>query len=202
MLIFEQIKSDRMANFSYILGDEASKEVAIVDPSFNAEKLIDLAGSRGLEVRYVVNTHSHRDHTYSNDVIGSRFSAMIVAHKTATVRKDVSVVDGDILNVGDIQIRVIHTPGHSPDGICLLANKKLLTGDTLFVGECGHTRHGSAVDMYHSLFDKLVNLDDDIEVFPGHDYGPRPSSTIGLEKRTNYVLEERTLEEFIKFMRE
>ena len=202
MLIFEQIKSDRMANFSYIIGDEASKEAAIVDPSFNADKLISITEGKGLKVRYVINTHSHGDHTAGNEVVASRFGAKVVAHKKAAVHKDVSVDDGDSLDVGKVQIRVIYTPGHSSDGICLLVDKKLLTGDTLFVGECGHTRHGSSEDMYHSLFDKLMKLDDDVEVYPGHDYGPRPYSTIGLEKRTNYVLKERTLEEFIEFMRE
>jgi glyoxylase-like metal-dependent hydrolase (beta-lactamase superfamily II) len=99
---------------------------------------------------------------------------------------------------------VIHTPGHTPDGICLLVDNKLLTGDTLFVGECGRTdlAGSSAEDMYHSLFDKILALDDSIEVYPGHDYGNKPISTIGDERRTNYTLEKRTLEEFIEFMSE
>jgi len=80
--------------------------------------------------------------------------------------------------------------------------KKLLTGDTLFVGECGRTDlpGGSAEDLYHSLFGKLMKLDDNIEVYPGHNYGPKPHSTIGVERRTNYVLQKRTVEEFIAFM--
>jgi hydroxyacylglutathione hydrolase len=99
---------------------------------------------------------------------------------------------------------VIHTPGHTPDSICLLCNTKLLTGDTLFVGECGRTDlpGGSSKDMYFSLFSKLMKLDDNIEVYPGHDYGRSPSSTIGSERITNYVLKKRSLEEFIEFMRQ
>jgi glyoxylase-like metal-dependent hydrolase (beta-lactamase superfamily II) len=112
------------------------------------------------------------------------------------------VVDGDTLKLGKVHIRIIHTPGHSLDSICLLIDGKVLTGDTLFIGECGRTDFGdgSAEDMYHSLFDKLMKLDDKIEVYPGHDYGPKPHSTIVDEKRTNYTLEKRSLEEFIEFM--
>jgi glyoxylase-like metal-dependent hydrolase (beta-lactamase superfamily II) len=108
------------------------------------------------------------------------------------------------LHIGNINVRIIHTPGHTPDGICLLADGKLFTGDTLFVGECGRTdlRGGSAEDMYHSLFDKILSLDDDVEVYPGHDYGNKPCSTIGYERKTNYTLEKRTVEEFVEFMKE
>jgi hydroxyacylglutathione hydrolase len=99
---------------------------------------------------------------------------------------------------------VLHTPGHTSDSICLLLDSKLLTGDTLFVGECGRTDmpSGSTRDMYVSLFGKLLELDDKVEVYPGHDYGSRPFSTIGEERKTNYTLEKRTLEEFIEFMSE
>jgi glyoxylase-like metal-dependent hydrolase (beta-lactamase superfamily II) len=106
------------------------------------------------------------------------------------------------LELGKVKIKVIYTPGHTPDGICLLVENKLLTGDTLFVGECGRTDMlgASAEAMYDSLFDKLMKLDDSVEVYPGHDYGSAPHSTIGKERRTNYVLEKRTLEEFVEFM--
>jgi glyoxylase-like metal-dependent hydrolase (beta-lactamase superfamily II) len=104
-----------------------------------------------------------------------------------------------------VLIRVIHTPGHTPDSICLLVTDKLLlTGDTLFVGECGRTDlpGGNTRSMYDSLFNKLLKLGDEVEVYPGHDYGPRPSSTIGEEKRSNYTLQQRSLAEFIEFMRQ
>jgi glyoxylase-like metal-dependent hydrolase (beta-lactamase superfamily II) len=113
------------------------------------------------------------------------------------------VDDGDIIHIGSIPVKIIHTPGHTPDGICLLVdNQKLLTGDTLFVGECGRTDMpgGNSKNMYNSLFNKILKLNDDVEVYPGHDYGPKPSSTIGEEKRSNYTLEPRSLAEFIEFM--
>jgi glyoxylase-like metal-dependent hydrolase (beta-lactamase superfamily II) len=132
----------------------------------------------GLNIKYIINTHSHRDHIADNQRIKSEFNVKIVAHKIANVNKDVEVVDNDVLNIGNVIIQIIHTPGHTPDSICLLVDKKLLTGDTLFVGECGRTdiSGGSAKEMYNSLFSKLMMLPDD------------------------YTLEKRSLEDFIEFM--
>lgn len=202
-MIFEQIKAEGGDNFSYIVGDENIREVVIVDPSFSVGQLIRFVEGRGLKVRYVVDTHSHSDHTFGNETIVSRLGAKVVAHKSSGIEKDVSVDDGDVLIVGKVKIQVINTPGHTPDSICLLVDGKVLTGDTLFVGECGRTDlpGGSSRDLYNSLFGKLMKLGEEIAVYPGHDYGTRPHSTIGLEKKTNYILEERTLEEFIEFMR-
>jgi glyoxylase-like metal-dependent hydrolase (beta-lactamase superfamily II) len=110
---------------------------------------------------------------------------------------------GDTISIGSIPVKGIHTPGHTPDSICLLVdNQKLLTGDTLFVGECGRTDmpEGNSRSMYDSLFNKLLKLNDYVEVYPGHDYGSKPSSTIGEERRSNYTLEPRSLAEFIEFM--
>jgi glyoxylase-like metal-dependent hydrolase (beta-lactamase superfamily II) len=199
-VFFKQVK-ERGDNFSYIIADENTKEAAVVDPSFNADALIRVLKANGFTAKYILDTHGHGDHTAENGKLKVATGARIVAHKLARASKDVGVEDGEVLNVGKIGIMVIHTPGHTVDGICLLVEGKLLTGDTLFVGECGRTDiGGSPRDLYHSLFDKLMKLDDDVEVYPGHDYGPKPSSTIGEERRTNYVLERRTLEEFIEFM--
>ncbi len=201
-MFFKQIKQDG-DNFSYVIADETTKECAVVDPGFNTSAIMMLLKDRSFNVKYLINTHSHMDHAAGNEEIKSSFHAKIVAHKSAGVAKDIIVNDGDIITLGKIAIKIIHTPGHTPDSICMLVDGKLLTGDTLFVGECGRTdlSGGSAEDMYKSLFNKLMKLDDNIEVYPGHDYGPHPHSTIGLEKRTNYTLEKRTLEEFIEFMK-
>jgi hydroxyacylglutathione hydrolase len=202
-MFFKQIKH-RGDNFTYVIADDVTKEAVVVDPSFNADAIIKLARDKGLRVKYVINTHGHGDHVAGNEDIRSSFGAIVVAHKLSHVSKDVGVVDGDIIRVGTIGIRVLHTPGHTPDSICLLFDNKLLTGDTLFVGECGRTDMpgGSAKDMYHSLFDKLLKFDDRVEVYAGHDYGSKPSSTIGEERKTNYTLEKRTLAEFTEFMSE
>jgi hydroxyacylglutathione hydrolase len=202
-MFFKQIKY-RGDNFSYVIADRATNEAAVVDPNFNADVIIRLSKDKNFDVKYVINTHGHADHVTGNEDVRSNFGAKVVAHKLSKVNKDIGVEDGDIVRIGEVTIKVIHTPGHTPDSICLLVNNKLLTGDTLFVGECGRTdlSGGSSEDMYHSLFDKLMKLGDSTEVYPGHDYGPRPYSTIGAERRTNYTLEKRTLEEFIGFMEE
>ncbi len=200
-MLFKQVKY-RGDNFSYIIADETTKEAAIVDPSYNQDTLMMFIKDQKLKLNYIINTHAHGDHTAGNEDLKRAFGAKLVAHKLSQVKKDVSVDDGDILKLGKIEIKVIYTPGHTTDGICLLVDGKILTGDTLFIGECGRTDlpGSSPADMYHSLFDKLSKLDDRIEVYPGHDYGPKRYSTIGEQKRTNYVLEKRTLQEFLEFM--
>jgi glyoxylase-like metal-dependent hydrolase (beta-lactamase superfamily II) len=201
-MFFRQIKQHG-DNFSYVIADDASKEAAVVDPSFNADSITQLLKDQGFNAKYIVDTHSHMDHVAGNETIKKSFGAKIVAHKLTRIAKDMTVDDDNVIRVGSIGIRVIYTPGHTPDSICLFVDNKVLTGDTLFVGECGRTDlpGGSVRDMYNSLFEKLMKLDDSVEVYPGHDYGSSPHSTIGLERRTNYTLKKRTLEEFIEFMR-
>lgn len=201
-MFFRQIKH-LGDNFSYIIADDSNKEATIVDPSFNTEAIVQVLKDQGLAAKYIINTHQHTDHTAGNEDLKHRYHAKIVAHKESRVKKDISVKEGDVISMGKVSIRVIHTPGHTPDSVCLLVDGRLLTGDTLFIGECGRTDlpGGSPEDMYHSLFDKLMKLGDKVEVYPGHDYGSSPKSTIGQEKATNYTLVERPLREFVEFMR-
>lgn len=203
-MILAQIRIDEGRNFAYIFGDETTREAAVIDPGYDVEKILRQARQLKVQLKYIFNTHSHGDHTAGNRQMKEETHAKIVAHVKSPFSKDMAVEDQDILQVGELDVKVIHTPGHTSDGICLLVDNKLFTGDPLFVGECGRTDlpNGSARDMYHSLFEKILTLDDTVEVYPGHDYGDRPSSTIGHERKTNYTLEKRTLEEFIEFMKE
>ena len=202
-MFFKQIKwvGD---NFSYIIADADSGAACIIDSSYNAQRIIEVIKENQLTIHYIINTHNHRDHTAGNQELKLQYDAKIVAHKFSKIDKDIPVVDGDIVRIEGIIVKVIHTPGHTPDSICLHVKNKLLTGDTLFVGECGRTdlSGGSAREMYNSLFNKVLTLNDDVQLYPGHDYGPKPHSTIGEERRTNYTLEKRTLEDFIEFMKE
>jgi hydroxyacylglutathione hydrolase len=202
-MFFKQIQQ-HSDNFSYIIADEETKEAVVVDSSYNADEIIKVIKNQKLQLKYVINTHGHSDHTAGNTELQSIFGAKLVAHKQSKVQQyNIPVEDGDVLSVGKISIKVIYTPGHTTDSICLLVdNQKLLTGDTLFVGECGRTDFpgGNAKSMYESLFNKLLKLNDNVEVYPGHDYGLKPSSTIGEEKKTNYTLQPRSLKDFIEFM--
>ena len=203
-LFFRQIQQHG-DNFSYIIADENTEEAAIVDSSFNASEIIKVLKAKKFSLKYIINTHGHSDHTAGNTELASIFGAKLVAYKLSKSDCDIAVDDGDLLTVGGVSIKVIYTPGHTADSICLLVdNKKLLTGDTLFVGECGRTDFpgGSSKSMYDSLFNKISKLNDSIEVYPGHDYGPKPSSTIGEEKKSNYTLQPRSLADFIEFMKE
>ena len=201
-MIFKQVTVGTFQNFAYIIGDEKTKSAAIIDPAWEVDALLKQCDELGLKVAYVINTHSHHDHIEGNEAVVKRTGAKVVAHETASIRKDAGVKDGDTIEIGSLKVKVIHTPGHCPDHICLLVDGKLMTGDLLFVGECGRTdlTGGSAGEMYESLFKKILPLDDSIEVYPGHDYGSKPSSTIGSERKNNYTLKPRTREEFIKFM--
>jgi hydroxyacylglutathione hydrolase len=201
-MFFRQIQ-DHGDNFSYIVADEKTLEAAVVDSSYNADALIKAIKKQGFELRYILNTHGHSDHTAGNRELKQAFkTAKTTAYKQSHDQADVKVDDGDELKIGKVTIQVIYTPGHTQDGICLLINhEKLLTGDTLFVGECGRTDlpGGNPKRLYHSL-QKILKLPDTVEVYPGHDYGSKPSSTVGYERQNNYVLQPRSESEFVDFM--
>ena len=203
-MFFRQIQQ-HSDNFSYIVADDITRDTAVIDSSYNAGEITRILKAENLNLKYVINTHGHSDHTAGNEELRSMFNAKIVAHKLSRINADIKVDDGDFIRTGNISLKVFHTPGHTPDSICLLVdNQKLLTGDTLFIGECGRTDlpGGNSKNMYESLFHKILKLPDDVEVYPGHDYGSKPFSTIGEERRSNYTLEPRSLAEFIQFLSE
>jgi glyoxylase-like metal-dependent hydrolase (beta-lactamase superfamily II) len=198
-----QIPVGQMANFSYIIADEKKGEAAIIDPSWDLEKIFDILKKNKWKTKYIINTHSHFDHVLGNDQVAEITGADIVQHNNSQLVKQISVSEGDLVKVGDISIRILHTPGHSPDSICLIVDGHLVfTGDTLFVGNCGRVDlpGSDPREMYTSLLEKVAKLDESLIVYPGHNYGPRPTSTIGEEKRTNYVLRPRSMKEFLQFM--
>ena len=203
-MFFKQIQQHG-DNFSYIIADQKTKEAAVVDPSYNAGEISRLLKTEDLQLKYVINTHGHSDHTAGNTELLSTFKAKLVAHNLSRLHPDLPVENNDTISIGKISIQILHTPGHTNDSICLLIDKQIvLTGDTLFVGECGRTDlpTGNSKNMYDSLFNKLLKLNDDVKVYPGHDYGTKPFSTIGEERKNNYTLKPRSLEDFIEFLRQ
>jgi hydroxyacylglutathione hydrolase len=199
-----RFKDPAMANVSYLVVDEATRRAALVDPTGDVGPMLEAIQADGLELVFVINTHGHGDHTAGNRAVVAATGAKVAAHRSTRVPKDVALDDGSVLEVGTLRVEVLHTPGHSPDGVCLLVDGKLFTGDTLFVGECGRTDlpGGDPGVLHDSLCGKLGALPDETEIYPGHDYGPRPSSTLGEERRTNYTLAPRTRAEFVRFMAE
>jgi glyoxylase-like metal-dependent hydrolase (beta-lactamase superfamily II) len=128
--------------------------------------------------------------------------AKIIQYKTSTLKHDIAVSDGDKIKFGSSELAVLHTPGHSKDSMCLVGDGKIFSGDTLFVGTCGRVDlpGGDAKDLYHSLVDVLRKLDDDLVMYPGHNYGSTPTATLGHQKKTNFVMQPRSEQEFLQIM--
>ena len=200
-MIFEQIPVGGDRNFAYLIADEGTKQAAVVDPAFKPTEVLERAAAGNLEIAYLINTHGHYDHADGNDVILEKTKARLLAGGGD------GVADGKRFSLGEVELTIIHTPGHSTDSICVLAVEagkpgKLVTGDTLFVGKVGGTGFGDdARAEYDSLHEKLMVLPEDTEVWPGHDVGVAPSSTIGHEKRTNPFLLRETFEDFVDLKR-
>lgn len=205
-MYFKQIAVGSMGNFSYLFGCKNTREAGIVDPAFNVSNIIKQAKDDGYKINYVFTTHSHFDHVGGHKDIIEQTGAKVAVHSLESdnlrrnnIPSDIIVEDGSEVQVGELKVEIIHTPGHTPGGICLLINgKKLITGDTLFVGDCGRTdlAGGSSKALYDSISNKLKILDDKIEIYPGHNYGHKPSSTIGEEKKLNPTMKCKSLEEF------
>jgi hydroxyacylglutathione hydrolase len=198
-----QIAVGQMANFTYIVADEGNGEAAVIDPSWDLDKIFQTLAKNNWRTKYIINTHTHFDHVIGNEQMTEVTGAKIVQHKSSQLKKDIAVSDGDMIEIGSIRLQVLYTPGHSKDSICLLLdNQFILTGDTLFVGNCGRVdlSGSDAKEMYDSLFDRLAKLDEKLILYPGHNYGPTSISTIGHEKKTNYVLQPRSKQEFLELM--
>lgn len=201
-MIFHQIEAGGDRNFAYLMADRPGGTAALFDPPPDTDRYSPLLEQYALTVRYIFVTHGHSDHTWGIAGAKRMTGAEIVAHVSSDVTADVRVEDGDRLPIGDLELRVLYTPGHADDAICILGGKKLITGDTLFVGKVGGTDYGeNARKEYHSLHDRLMKLDDDIEVYPGHDFGAEPSSTIGQERRTNPFLLRQSFNDFVDLKR-
>ena len=197
-----QIPVGPMQNFSYIVEDTSTHDAVIIDPSWDLEKLVKIINERNLKVKYIINTHWHDDHTRGNEELSKQLDVKIIQHEASDLKNDLTVTDGDSIQFGSSLLVVYHTPGHSKDSICLVGDGKIFSGDTLFVGNCGRIDlpGGSARELYHSLSDVIVNLSDDLVLYPGHDYGSSPTSTIGSEKRTNFVMQKVSEAEFVERM--
>lgn len=208
-MIIRQIEVGNFSIFSYLVADEHAKEGLFIDPSADYDRLLKEAKAHDLAIKYIVNTHCHIDHSMGNRDMSQKTGAKVIIHEADAAglhdtppdilsmfgaqeppAADILVSDGDLIQVGDVALKVIHTPGHTPGCMCLYVEGLVFTGDTLFVGSVGRTDFpgGSYAELEQSIRSRLYTLPGDTVVLPGHNYGMSPTSTIQQERRTNAVV--------------
>jgi glyoxylase-like metal-dependent hydrolase (beta-lactamase superfamily II) len=201
-VVIEQVRTGGDRNLGYLVADEDTGAAVIVDASYAPERIVDLARERGYDIRYVFSTHDHFDHTNGNQVVERLIGKRALLFGDTDPETGIAIEDGVTLPLGGLEITVIHTPGHTSDAICIYVGDAVLTGDTLFVGKVGGTDlEAGARAEYDSLHQKLMSLPDDTRVYPGHDVGVSPVSTIGHERETNPFLLQPNFEAFVDLKR-
>ena len=197
-MIIKQFLTGGDRNFGYLAADEISKEAAIIDPSYSPETICEFADENNFKVKYIFNTHDHYDHTNGNRVAEKLTNVKALVYGDTEPISKLKVEDGTNFPLGRLKIKIIHTPGHTHDSICIYIGDSLFTGDTLFVGKVGGTGFGEDAEQeYKSLHQKLMTLPGSTRVFPGHDVGIAPESTIDNERKSNPFLIQPDLDSFI-----
>jgi hydroxyacylglutathione hydrolase len=225
-LYFRQVQVGEMANLAYLIGSVSTREALLVDPAWRVDALLDQAESDGMKVVGALATHYHQDHVggqifgfdiegvarllerqpvpiYVNEHEADGMRVVTGASESDLVRK----AGGDTLSLGQLRIRLLHTPGHTPGSQCFLVEERgrpgrLVSGDTLFLGSCGRVDlPGSDPEaMYRSLNGTLRELPDETLVYPGHLYSVEASGSLGEQKRTNPFLRVASLDQFLGFL--
>jgi len=218
LLYFKQIELGPMQNFVYLIGSMETRKVAVVDAAWEIDEILRLAAQDDMEITHALVTHTHPDH------VGGRFAgveiegvtellskckARVVVHKAeAEFLKGLSTSDvvkaesGDKIDVGGLEIQLLHTPGHTPGSQCFLVDNRIVSGDTLFIGSCGRVDlpGSNPEQMYYSLTQKLMALPDETILFPGHNYSAQSRATLGEQKQTNPYLRFTSLKQFLAAM--
>ena len=201
-MIFEHIATGGCQ--SYLLGCDDSRAAILIDPHLSQiDRYLGLAARDGLRLRYVLDTHTHADHFSAAKELGKRLDVPVVASKLSPAPyADFRLDDGEILRVGNMRLRALHTPGHTRDSMCIVAEDRIFTGDTLLIGATGRTDlpTGDPDALYDSLFGRVLKLDPALLVYPAHDYKGRSHSSIGDEIAANPRLQKRDRAEFIAMM--
>jgi glyoxylase-like metal-dependent hydrolase (beta-lactamase superfamily II) len=204
-VIFRQWHDAESSTYTYLLADEKTKDAVLID-TVRGQVERDLRQLRelGLELAYVLDTHTHADHFTAAGVLRARTGAKAVAGQSAAPCADLHLVDGDLLTVGAMRIRVIATPGHTDDSLSFLVEDRVFTGDALLIRSVGRTdfQNGNAGQLYDSVTQKLFALPAHTLVYPAHDYRGLTVSTIGEERAYNTRIASRSREEFERVMGE
>jgi hydroxyacylglutathione hydrolase len=194
-----QIPAGEMKNFAYLLCCPVTGEGLAVDPSFAAKALLAEIARREVRLKLLVNTHGHRDHVAGNREVLEATGAVLAAHPLAVAEAELPLEEGARLTVGESPVEILHTPGHTPGDITLHPPGALLTGDTLFVTRVGRADlPGSDPEALYRSLQRLASFPGETLVYPGHDYGPRPVSTISFERQHNPFLRCPDLESFLR----
>lgn len=224
-MIFRQYLHTNPVAASYFFGCGSQSQGVVVDPLEDQVELYVQESKRlGMDIRFVIDTHLHADHISGGRMLAEKTGAKYILHRSAeTAYEFAPVDDGDEIAAGNTILKILHTPGHTPEHISILVTDKVrgnepwfvLTGHTLMVGDVGRTELATDVkqganDLYHSLFEKLLRLEDHLEIHPGAFSGSvcgrglsgKPSSTVAFEKRFNKALQKASKDEFIAFMTE
>jgi len=201
-MIFEQIATGGCQ--SYLVGCEATCAAVLIDPELSQiDHYRGLLSQHGLTVKYVIDTHTHADHFSASRELGKALGAPVVMHRLAPAPyADFRLDDGEMLIVGNLRLKAIHTPGHTRDSMSLVMDDRVFTGDALLIGGTGRTDlpSGDPHQLYESLFDKLLKLPPETQVYPAHDYKGRGHSTIGAEIAENPRLQKTERAAFVEMM--
>ncbi|MBN9545790.1 MAG: MBL fold metallo-hydrolase [Alphaproteobacteria bacterium] len=202
-MIFEQIATGGCQ--SYLMGCGETHTAVLIDPNLKQmDHYLGLAARDGLRIRYVLDTHTHADHFSAARELGRVLNAKVVTHRLSPAPyADFRLCDGEILRVGEMRLTALHTPGHTRDSMCVVAEDRVFTGDTLLIGGTGRTDlpTGDPEALHDSLFNRVLKLDPKLKVYPAHDYKGRSHSTIGAEIADNPRLQKRDRGDFVAMMR-
>jgi len=196
-----------MENFVYFVGSKTTREVLVVDPAWQVDTILRLAKEEDLKIKGALVSHFHFDHTNGIEELLESVDVPIYVNKKDVPFMEFSsdsikaVDNGYKVTVGEVEIEMVHTPGHTPGSQCFHVQSRLISGDTLFIGACGRCDlpGGDAKEMYHSLTQKLMKFDDSTLLLPGHNYAQKPTSTLGDERKSNPYLMCDSLENFLRF---
>ena len=203
-MIFKQVFDDKTSTFTYLIASAKGREALIIDPVLeNVENYIGILKELDLKLVKVIDTHIHADHiTGASKLKQATNCTTIMGEHTPADTVEIKVKDNEIIDIDNLKIRSMYTPGHTSDSYSFLLNNYLFTGDTLLINGTGRTdfQNGSSKDAYNSLFNNLLKLPEETLVYPGHDYNGKFSSTIGNEKKFNPRLQVKSVDEYVDIM--